>query len=346
MSASHLHPRRSNAVILAELPLLLGIVGFTWFVTKSAVFQAEPRVFGIAVTVDLTVTASVCHWLLGIRLGGLPCWTVVPLSAAGFAVSRALLPADFEDSEAVAAVVVALIEGSALLLLVLNVRSIARDVRTDTAVGVNGFDALENALLKLAPSMPRLAAYARFELQLWTMFVFGWFLKRRPPDGPDVFTHHKRSRWFVLLGFFAFLTVIEAGAMHWVLHSYHFDTTKWIATAFSGYAFVWLLGDLQALRVYRSSLQTKNGERFLDLRIGARGHATIALSNIASVEIGERDRAIGGDEALFVLYGNANVRLSFRRPNNFKPMLGAERQVRALLTQVDDPQEFKRAVAE
>lgn len=338
-----LEPRIRTAAICSEVVLLAALVVFTWQVARSALLEAHPQLFGYAILVDLTFTASVCHWLLGIRLAGLPRWTFIPLVALGLALSRALLPADVGATGPVALVALAVVEGSALVLLAVNLRKITREVRAARARGTNGFDALEAALLQLAPSSPRLVAYARFEIQLWTMFVLGWFWRRRPADGRHVFTHHKANSWFAIVGLIAFLVVVEAAAVHWILHTYHFTAAKWIASASSFYAFVWLIGDLQALRVYRSSLREKDGQLVLDLRMGARGHADIALSNIAGVETGAWEQAGTGEERL-VLCGPANVKLSFHAPNLYKPMFGGAKQIRALLSQIDDPEAFKRAL--
>lgn len=332
---------RRNQVILVELLLLALLVSFCSLVVRSTYFRTDPELFGTAIMVDLTLTASVCHWLLGIRLAGLPRWTLVPMLALGLAIGRALLPADLANVGTFSLVAVAVVECSALLLAVFNIRKIARVVRVARRTGSNGFDALEGALLALAPSAPGFVSYARFELQIWTMCFAGWLFARRPADGPGVFTHHKQPHWFTLVGVLMFLVVIEGVVAHVLLDAYHFTRTKWIFAAMSGYALVWLFGDLQALRVYRSSIRARNDEVVLDLRIGARGHATIPVRNIASVEVGTWDKA-SPDEALFVLFGKPNVKLSFHVPTAYKPAIGAEQRVRTLLTQIDEPERFKR----
>jgi hypothetical protein len=280
---------------------------------------------------------------LGVRLGGLPRWTILLVLAIGLAVGRALLPADIANTGTFALIVIALVECSALAFAAVNIRKIVRELSAAKRRGADGFDAFETALLALAPSAPGLVSYARFELQIWTMFLFGWRFTPRPPDGPTVFTHHKEPHWFAIVGIFTFLVMVEGALAHWLLHAYHFTTAKWIFAACSFYALVWLLGDVQALRVYRSSLQTSNSDHTLSLRIGARGHSTISVRNIASVEIGAWDKPGPGEE-LFVLFGKANVKLSFHEPNAYKPAIGGEKRIRTLLTQIDDPERFKRAV--
>jgi hypothetical protein len=334
---------RRNQVVFLELLLLAGLVAFCCVMARSAYFRAEPELIGTAIMVDLTFTAALCHWLLGIRLAGLPRWTVVPVLALGLAMGRVLLPADLANVGTFSIVAVAVVESSALLLAILNIRKIVRAVRAARSSGVNGFDALERALLSLVPSAPGLVSYARFELQIWAMCFVGWAFARRPSDGPGVFTHHKEPHWFAVAGVLMFLVVVEGVVVHVLLDAYHFTTAKWIFAAMSGYALVWLFGDLQALRVYRSSIRTRDGEPILELRLGARGHATIPVRNIASVEVGSWDKA-GPDEELLVLFGKPNVKLSLHAANAYKPAIGGEKRVRTLLTQIDDAEGFSAAL--
>lgn len=306
---------------------------------RSSYMSTDPQLFGTAIMIDLTLTAAACHWFLGIRRPGLPRWSVVPLLAIGLGFGRVLFPADIARTGTFSLVAIALVECAALLVAAANLRKIVRTVRLQRAAGINGFDALEAALCALAPSAPWFASYARFELQIWSMCFAGWFVSPRPPRGPGVFTHHKEPHWFALVGVFAFLVAVEAVLAHLLLGAYHFTTAKWVFAASSVYALIWMFGDMQALRVYRSLLEGHT----LHLRMGARGHATIPLRNIASIELGSWDKA-GPDEALCVVFGSANVKLTFREPNAFKPAFGAEQHVRTLLLQIDDPLRLKHMV--
>ena len=335
---------RRNQILVVELLLLASLVAFSCVMSRSAYIQAEPALIGNAIMVDLTFTATLCHYLLGIRLAGLPAWTAIPVLASGLGIGRMLLPSELAQTGTFSLIAIALMECSALLFAGVNVRKLARAVRAARRAGEDGFDALEGALLSLMPSAPWLVSYARFELQIWTMCFAGWSFARRPADGPGVFTHHREPHWFAIVGVFLFLVMVEALVVHVLLHTYHFNTAKWIFAAMSGYALVWLLGDLQALRVYRSSIRTRDGGPILELRIGARGHATIPVRNIASVEVGSWEKA-GPDEELFVLFGKANVKLSLHAPNAYKPAIGGEKHVTTLLTQIDDAEGFRAAIA-
>ena len=70
----------ADALTSAFLLALVGVV-VAWLVTNSRYFDAEPALIGYAVVFDLTLTAAACHWFLGIRLAGMPTWSLLPLLA-------------------------------------------------------------------------------------------------------------------------------------------------------------------------------------------------------------------------------------------------------------------------
>jgi hypothetical protein len=158
-----------------------------------------------------------------------------------------------------------------------------------------------------------------------------------------VFTHHKAPQWFTIAGVIIFLVTIEGVLIHFILQSYHYDIAKWLMSASSLSLVVWLLHDMRALSVERSRVCREHGAAKLELRIGARLHAAIPLDNIARIEIGAWDAA-GPDEAIVVLFGKANVRLTFHQPHAVKPAFAGEKHVHSLLIQVDDPEAFQRAL--
>jgi len=330
-----------GAILGVEVAILIGLVLVSWGVVNSTLMTLQPGFVAVAVLVDMTLTAAVCHYLLGVRLGGLLAWTIIPVMILGVITSRLLLPAHIGGDGVLPLVGVAIIECTVLLLVVLRIRTIRRGYLAATRAGAEGFDALEAGFLALAPSMPLLAAWARLEAQLWSLFFVGWAFKRRPAEGPNVFTHHRQSHWFTILGVLLFLVLMEGGLVHWWLHSSGHTVAKWVVFALHFYGVVWLVGDMQAARLYRSSLVINDGVRALDVRIGLRGSARVPLSNIAGITIGSWDRA-GEGEGLIALQGTANVKLSFTECNVYKPVLGAPKFVGSLLIYVDEPDGFKQ----
>ncbi|MEY4575497.1 MAG: hypothetical protein RL701_200 [Pseudomonadota bacterium] len=336
------HASRRATVLGIELMLFAALYLFTWHIAKSAWLRAEPRVIGFAMVVDLTLTAAGCHWLLGVRLARVPAWTVILVVLAGLVTSHRLLPQLASAGRLVVAGI-ALIEGSAVMLGVFKLRHFMRGYRAARQAEAGGFDALEAGFSALAPSYPRLAAWARLEAEIASLAWVGWFLDRRPPDGPNVFTHHRQSHWLTIIGVLTFLVIVEGSGVHLWLHSTGHNTAKWILSAVHGYSLIWLLGDAQAARLYRSALLLKRGEPWLALQVGLRGAAEVPLSVITEIALGSWNQA-RSDEGLLALQGTANVKLSFAEPIAWKPRLGATKAVRALLVHVDQPDAFKAAL--
>ncbi len=310
---------------------------------KRARIRGETEV-GYAILLNLTLGTALCHWLIGVRLGGAPAWTLIPLLAIGLALGRLLLPAEIASTGTLPLVALALVEGAVLVLVVVRLRAIIRAYRLAKRAGAESFDALEMGVLELAPQAPGVAAWVRLELQLWALMLVGWFFKPMPADAPKVFTHHRESGWFGFVGVLCFVLLIEGALVHWWLHASGYIVAKWVLFALHVYTFVWLIGDAQAIRIYRSSLRKLGDHWFLFLSVGLRQRARIAVSDVAEVTTGGSDKA-GEGELLAVVQGAANVRLAFRTPANVRPMLGAAKPTQSLLLQVDEPEDFRAALS-
>jgi hypothetical protein len=332
--------RHRKVILFADLAMLVALGVLSWSFASSSLLREQQRLVGYAIFLDLTVTAPVCHWLIGVRRGGMPGWTLIPLVASGIAISHLLLPVSRGPFPLIA---LALAEGAVLVLMVVRIRVLVRAYRVARRSGAEPFDALEAGVLAIAPSAPGIAAWVRLELQLWTLLVFGWFFRPTPEDSPTVFTHHRDAGWFGFLAVICFVLALEGVLVHVWLHSSGYSVAKWVVFALHLYTFAWLIGDAQALRLYRSSLRKQGEEWFFFLSLGLRQRARIPLSYITEVTTGSFEEP-RKDELLAVVQGAANVRLVFRSPTLVRPMLGTPRATQRLLLQVDEPAAFRAAL--
>lgn len=339
MHRSVVSPPQRASVLTLELTLLSTLALFSWYVAHTTLLRAHPHLIGGAIAFDLTLTAALCHYLLGIRLGGLPYWTTIPVGLTGLALCRVILPAHLTSGGLLLAAAVAIIESSAVIVTALRIRALRRSFNQAKRQGADSFDALETAFQAIFPSLPLGAAWLRLEIQLWTLALLGWTIKSKPQNGPNVFTHHKRSNYLTILGVIAFLIISEGALVHLWLHATHHNTAKWISLAIHAYCTIWLLGEAQATRIYRSSLQ----QHTLHVRVGLRGHAQIPVENIKRVDIGTWQKA-DDEEALLTLQGTANIKLELSQPTQVKQLLSPPRPIAALLLQVDDPEAFKKSL--
>jgi hypothetical protein len=323
--------------------LLLALFGASAFIAKSQLTALAPEFIGSAVLIDLVLTSALCHWIIGVRLGGLPAWTTVPVAAAGLAISRTTLPSGVGDAGTLPLAALAAVEGATLLLMVARVATILGAFRAVRATGAGRLCALEAGLMALGPLTAPFARWVRLELEVWGFFLFGWYLQARVPRLATAFTHHRDAGWSAIAGAFAMLLVVEGAVVHlWLAHAGH-AAAMWIALGLHVYGFVWIVGDALALCVNRTCLHAgQNGaEPILELRVGIRARGRFPILSLVEVRTGTWDAA-RPDEQLVRISGSANVKLIFGRPVEFKRMLGAPVETRCLLLQVDDPARFER----
>jgi len=328
---------------VADATVLAGIVCASLVVAGSSLAARDPALMGTAILTDLTVTAGLCHWFLGVRAGRLPLWTVVPVVGTGWTLASVALPQELKPPGAFPIVVAAVLEGLVLAFAVLRLNTLVAAFREARRYGAPRFEALEAGFGAAMPSVPWLAAWIRLELELWWFALSGWF--RRPPDRDAVFTHHRESGWTAFAGALAVLSLVEIGVVHLILASHGWKVASWIAAGIHVYGLAWLFGDLHALRLRPTVLEDGEGGKCLLVRLGLRAHARIPLAAVARVERGTWDRSeIEKDAGAARVLGPANVRLELRAPVSFKTMLGRPAERTVVYLQVDEPEKLMRVL--
>lgn len=337
------------APIVSDVLCLLAVYGFALAVVRSFLMEQSPQLVGTAVFLDLVVTTGVCHWLLGVRLGGLPLWTVIPVTGAGSGLSQLILPASVVERGMLPLALAGAVEGAVLLLVAVRIRTVARGFRAARREGAEVFAALEAGLLSLGAYAAPVARWARLELEVWFFAFTGWLSKTRVPAGAAVFSHHREVGWSAIAAVLALLMVIEGALVHLWLDSAGFGLLKWLVFSAHVYGLIWLLGDAHALRLRRTLLHSGPAGSgvgpVLDVRVGLRARGRFALSEMAEVRAGTWDQAQPGEQLLRVS-GPANLRIAFRADVELAPALRAPVRLRALLLQVDEPARLAAALTE
>ncbi|MEY2929967.1 MAG: hypothetical protein RL033_716 [Pseudomonadota bacterium] len=329
--------------ITSDGAVLVALFGVSAFIARSHLTALAPGLIGSAVLIDLVFTSAFCHWMLGVRLGGLPPWTTVSVAAAGLAISRIILPAGVGDTGLLPLLVLVAVESATLLLMVTRVGTILGAYRAARATGAGRFCAVEAGLTALGPHLALLARWVRVELEVWAFFLFGWYLQARVPRGATAFTHYEDAGWTAIASALAVLVFGEGAVVHlWLAHSGH-AAAMWLALGLHVYGFVWIVGDAMALRVKRTYLLSgqDGAEPILELQVGIRARGRFAISSIVEVRTGNWDEA-GSGEQLVRVSGSANVKLLFGSPVVLRRMFGAPVETMGLLLQVDDPHRFER----
>lgn len=326
-------PLLVDAGALALIALVAGLTS-----TSSAAAR-EPELLGVAILFDATVTAGLAHAWLGVRRGGLPAWTVIPVAALGWLATSLLLPPALAPSGSLALAIGAVVELSVVGLAVVRARRLLAAARAARREGADGFEALEEGVRAVLPFAPALATWVRLEAELWWLAVAGWL--RRAPRGDGTFTHHKGPHWSVLVTVLGALSLAEATVVHLVLTSNGWIGASWVALVLHGWGLAWLAGDAHALRLRPSRV---DGDA-LRLSVGVRFRARIPLADIEAAQTGEWTAAdVEPSAAAARVFGEANVRLDLRAPARVTAFFRRPREVRRVYVQVDEPARFVRAI--
>jgi hypothetical protein len=306
-----------GAALAALYVAVFAIVG-------SAMFARAPGVIGLAATFDLTVSATLIMWWLGVRRGGAPWWFAVATLSWGVAMARAHVP---HAPLGVLVVAGGVLEVATVSWIAIRLRRTVRGARAAHDAGPIGALA---AGLSAARMPARVAEILATELVAMWFAVTGWF--RRPRAGFAM----RSTGWMLFAGVMGFLIIVETAAAHIALVMWK-PWIAWVSTVSSAYALVWLAGDAQLIRLYPIAI----AGGALRVRVGIRWRATIALSDIASVT---ESRSVP-QGALSVAVLEPTVLVTLRTPVEVVGLLGRRRRADRIAMTIDEPAAFIAAVS-
>ncbi len=305
-----------------------------WMVANGLVARA-PGPMGAAATVDLTVTAALATWWLGVRRGALPRRAPFVVLALGFLAARLILPADAREGLVVLRVAWGVAELGVLLVVVAQVGRIRRRARALRSAGTPSIDALEQALAPAVGSLP--ARLLATELSVLGFALAGW-RRPTPPEDARTFSMHRRCHQALVAGVVVFLILGEAAALH-LLVARLSPVTAWVLSASSVWFALWLIGDAHAVRLQPLRLVADG----LAVGVGIRWRAFVPYRAIASIEpAGDAQR--GSTTLAATVMRAADVRLVLSHPLEARGPFGRTRRFDALLLTVDRPDELIAAV--
>ena len=294
-------------------------------IVGSTMFARAPDRVALGATIDLTVTATLIVWWLGVRRRAVPAWFAVVTLSWGVAIARAHVPHAPLGALLVLAGALEVLTMGWLLLRIGRVSRTARAARDEGPIG-----SIEAGLV--AARIPaRVAAILASEIAVVGLALTGWFRRPREPG----FTM-RSTGWLLFAGVIGFLVIVETAAAHIGLAMWS-PTAAWISTASSAYALVWLIGDAQAIRLYPVAIV---GET-LRVTVGVRWRATIPLAQIASVTVSHGVPA----GALSLALVAPTVLVTLRAPIEVRGLLGRRRRADQIALTIDDAKGFVAAVA-
>ena len=310
--------------VRAALAVVAVAVIWVAALAASQVGRGKPAV-AIAAVVDLSVTAALALYVIAVRRGHLPRWTVLVTVTLGLAIGRLVLG---HRAGGVVMTTAAAIELAMIGLTIVGARRAVQRWRTTR--GAPRLERVDAALR--AVGMPgRVARVVATEITLLTFAVTGW---RAPVRSATRFTVHRVNGWAMFAGVLVFLTVVETAVAHIAIAAFASPTAAWVVSALSSYGVIWLLGDLHALR-HGGVVVTDDG---LELALGVRWTGRIPWSAIASIERGTPGENEPGVVDASIL--GANVVVELRTPCELVGILGRRRIATRVALSIDDADAF------
>jgi len=309
---------RTRAQSLAVVGAALAALYLALFaIAGSAMFARAPDALALAITLDLTITATLIVWWFGVRRQALSPWVAVAALSWGVAAARRWVP--HAPLTALVAIGGALEVVTAGWLLV-RIRRVVRGARAARAEGPIG--AIEAGLV--AARIPaRVATILASEIAVVGLALTGWF--RRPAAGTLAM---RSTGWLLIVGVIGFLVAVESVATHFLIAMWS-PLVAWIASASAAYAMLWLIADAQAIRLYPVAV----GDGVLRIRLGVRWRAAVPLAAIASIE---RIKAVPAG-ALNLALMEPTVLVTLHQPIELRGLLGKRRRGDRIALTIDDP---------
>jgi hypothetical protein len=292
-------------------------------ILHSHLFVRNPEVGAWGVTFDLAITIPLVYYFAVVRTGAAKPITVAPVFVIGVALAARLIPhgqqAFVRDLRWVAAplelVTLALVAGRLMAMH-----------RAGTAASDDPLARITAACREIFGRSP-VGTFVAFEVTTLYYGLFAW-RKKAPREGYSV---HERSGWGVIVAAFLLVIAAEGVGMHFLLIR-SFPRGAWLWTALDLYGALWLMGDYQALRLRRITLD----DDALQIRFGLRASATIPYSAIAAVEPreGEWEKRKGTLKVAIVDDPRTIIRL--REPMTIQFIAGIRKTIDTVAILADD----------
>jgi hypothetical protein len=285
-------PTSQPLLLFATLSFAIAAAAAITF--RSAVYAQHPDVLAYAFTFDLTLTIPLFYWLLVVRRGAAPAFSIIPVFVVAMIVASRIVP---RDQQAFLHQLKYLIAPLELALIAFAGRYFYTHRSTNPAV-----------------------RFALFELRMIYYAIFCW--GRKAPAG---FTIYKRSGWGSIVAVIMLLIAGESVALHLFIQQWS-PIVAWIITALDIYGVLWLLGDYNAIRLHPITIE----DGVLRIRHGFRWSVDVPLTNIASVERVSGPWQKRRDTMNLAMLDDPELLIRLREPQKAAFIMGMQREINAI----------------
>jgi hypothetical protein len=292
-------------------------------------------------TLDLVVVVPALYYFLLVRRQGWPGMSIVPVAVASFLLASRVVPGEFHDTlnrlHRMAAPLELLVLGFIAHKAVRVAKRVSRSRSARTLLPRGTGDALTaiREAARQTVGVPLAAEIAAFEIGVLYYALFSWH--RSCGQTPNTFTGYRKTGYPLVLGVLLAVMGIEMIAVHLVVYRLWSPVAAWVLTGLSIYGALWMLGDLQALRL-RPTIITAQA---LMLRTGFRWEVDISWSNVIGVRrLDWQERGDGEGRLNTAALGEPTLELVLREPVRVRGVYGLAKTTARIGVAVDEPERF------
>ncbi|MFQ5569798.1 MAG: hypothetical protein ACE5G0_09000 [Rhodothermales bacterium] len=299
----------------------------------------QPHLLAAALTLDVTIVVPLLYYVLLVRRNGWPLITVAPVFLLSLVAASFIIPRDHQELLTLLQYLAAPLELLLLGYVGIRIARTARRFRT-TSGDLDVMIRLQESLRETL-HVPTAANVLAFEIGLIYYALFSWRAPR--PDEPKHFTfsYHKKNGYITVVAGIMVAMLIELIGLHLLLLWWN-PTVAWIASALTLYGILWLLGDVQAVRLRPIRIE----EEALLIRIGLRWTIRVpfeAITWVRPVEGKPVVRKTPGYLAALVL-GTPHYLIKLKTPIVAHGLYGIRKQVSLIGLALDDTASFEAAL--
>ena len=334
---------RSLPSLLLFLAIAAALLAVELWIVNTAGFAAQPAMVSLAVTLDIVIGAPLLFYLLVVRRKRLPLITLAPVFVLSLIIAGRILPPAQRTHLNGIELAVPFVELAVLAVVAFKLRQIIHHYRGLRPGFAYAPETLEASLRSTVPTFPPLVvSIFSTEVSLISFGFAGWLRRAPKTAGATLrFSYHRQGGYALILGFIAFLVLLETTVAHLLLARWS-ESAAWVLTALSIYTLIWLFGDYHASRLQPIVL----GDTHLHLRTGMRWRVDTPWQQVAGLDkISQADKK-APDYLNLAPIGEPQLALRLSEPVAVHGLLGRVRFAHVIGLSVDAPVAFTAAVAQ
>lgn len=321
---------------LIALGIPFVIIFFLVFLTKSPIFNSNPSIFSLAITLDFLLTVPIIYYLL-IKKTKIPGTTVVPILIASLMVGTYTLPIENQYYlNLFKTWILPVIEILLLTFIFIKVRISVKKYKQKNQLYRDFFTSLKETCSELIPQ--KIVPLIATEI---AVIYYGFINWKKLTPKENEFTYHKNSGIPVFLGTFIFIIAIETFAMHLLIARWS-NTAAWILSGLSVYTSIQILGFLRSLS--QRPIRIENDR--LIIRHGILAESEIKFNEIESVVLSKSHIEFNNLTKLspFGILESYNVIIKMNKENVLSGLYGTKKKFTNLAMYIDNGEEFKNKI--